>query len=56
MPFCYATGYPVRESERAVSSAAPSPRHALPCMHASVIGAADASLSSISPAFFVCEK
>ena len=43
-------------SARARNSFAPSPRHALPCMHASVAGFVAASLSSITRAFFVCEK
>src|SRR5262245_45230432 len=40
-------------SARARKSFAPSPRQALPCMHASVVGLAEASLSSIWRAFFV---
>lgn len=43
-------------SARARSSCAPSPRQALPCMQASVVGAVAASRSSIPGAFFVCEK
>ena len=41
------------ESASARSSFAPSPRHALPCMHASVVGFVAASRSSIALAFFV---
>ena len=43
-------------SARARSSFAPSPRHALPCIHASVAGLVEANLSSMSRAFLVCEK
>jgi len=49
-------GYRDSESARARSSFAPSPRHALPCMHASVVGFVEASLASSTPAFLVCEK
>ena len=41
---------------RARSRAAPSPRHALPCMQASVVGFSAASRSSMPRAFRVCEK
>ena len=43
------------ESPRARRSAAASPRQALPCMHASVVGPAAASLSIIARPSFVCE-
>jgi hypothetical protein len=41
------------ESPRARRSAAASPRQALPCMHASVVGPAAASLSIIARPSFV---
>ena len=50
------THFPLIFSARANSSAAPSPRHALPCMHASIAGFVAASLSIITRAFLVCEK
>jgi hypothetical protein len=34
----------------------PSPRHALPCMQASVSGEQAANRSSMARTFFVCEK
>ena len=43
-------------SARVRKSFAPSPRHALPCIHASVVGFVEANLSSMARAFFVCEK
>ena len=43
-------------SARARRSVAPSPRQALPCMHASVAGRVAASRSSIPRACFVWEK
>ncbi len=49
-------GYTESASARARKSFAPSPRHALPCMHASVVGLVDASFSSMTRAFFVWEK
>ena len=43
-------------SARARSSVAPSPRHALPCMHASVVGLVEASFSINALTSFVWEK
>jgi hypothetical protein len=49
-------GYRAHSAARARNSPAPSPCHALPCMQASVAGAAEARGSSICPACFVWEK
>lgn len=43
-------------SASAHKSFAPSPRQALPCMHARVVGCVEASLSSMWRAFLVWEK
>jgi len=43
-------------SARSRSSFAPSPRQALPCIQASVVGSVEAKRSSIARAFLVCEK
>jgi hypothetical protein len=52
----WATSHADSASASARRSFAPSPCHALPCMHASVAGFVEASRSSITRAFFVCEK
>jgi hypothetical protein len=52
---CQARGYRDNASAKALSMAAPSPCHALPCMQASVLGPAEASLSSIASPLVVCE-
>ena len=52
---CGAAHYAASASASASKSLAPSPRHVLPCMHASVVGAAAASLSSIVRVCGVCE-
>ena len=51
-----APAYAASSSASARSSRAPSPRQALPCMHASVCGPVEASRSSSARAFLVCEK
>ena len=45
--------YEASESDRSLSSPAPSPVHALPCMQASVDGAVEARRSSNARVFFV---
>ena len=53
---CSPLGYRDSASARARSSVAPSPRQALPCIHASVAGRVDANLSSMARACLVWEK
>ncbi len=48
------THFRLNFSAKAISSAAPSPRHALPCMQASIAGRSRASRSRISVVFGAC--
>lgn len=46
----------ISELARSLSSFAPLPLQALPCMQASVVGSVEANRSSIARVFLVCEK
>ena len=51
---CRTTHFRLNFSAKAISSAAPSPRHALPCMQASIAGRSCASRSRIAVVFGAC--